>query len=102
MSEVRKGTSRNTEYENKRCKIFNKVLNMNWDYVRVKKQNKRKIKINKQKGNKQRSLIKENPVQYFSINTISYAVNLINFIIITSIYYITKQRVCETISIIKM
>jgi hypothetical protein len=34
MSEVRKGTSRNTENENKRCKIFNKVLNMNWDYVR--------------------------------------------------------------------
>jgi hypothetical protein len=27
MSEVRKGTSRNTENENKRCKIFNKVLN---------------------------------------------------------------------------
>jgi hypothetical protein len=61
MSEVRKGTSRNTENENKRCKIFNKVLNMNWDYVRVK-----------------------------------------NFIIITLIYYITKQRVCETILIIKM
>ena len=37
MSEVRKGTSRNTENENKRCKIFNKVLNMNWDYVRGKK-----------------------------------------------------------------
>ena len=52
MSEVRKGTSRNTENENKRCKIFNKVLNMNWDYVRGKK-TKRKIKINKQKGNKQ-------------------------------------------------
>jgi hypothetical protein len=52
MSEVRKGTSRNTENENKRRKIFNKVLNMNWDYVRGKK-NKRKIKINKQKGNKQ-------------------------------------------------
>jgi hypothetical protein len=34
MSEVRKGTSRNMENENKRCKIFNKVLNMNWDYVR--------------------------------------------------------------------
>jgi hypothetical protein len=33
---------------------------------------------------------------------ISYAVNLINFIIITLIYYITKQRVCETILIIKM
>jgi hypothetical protein len=32
----------------------------------------------------------------------SFAVNLINFIIITLIYYITKQRVCETISIIKM
>ena len=47
MSEVR-----NTENENKRCKIFNKVLNMNWNYVRGKK-NKRKIKINKQKGNKQ-------------------------------------------------
>jgi hypothetical protein len=28
MSEVRNGTSRNTENENKRCKIFNKVLNM--------------------------------------------------------------------------
>jgi hypothetical protein len=53
MSEVRKGKSRNTENENKRCKIFNKVLNMNWDYVRVKK-TKRKIKINKQKGNKQK------------------------------------------------
>ena len=51
MSEVRKGTSRNTENENKRRKIFNKVLNMNWDYVRGKK-NKGKIKINKQKGNK--------------------------------------------------
>jgi hypothetical protein len=33
MSEVQKGTSRNTENENKRCKIFNKVLNMNWEYV---------------------------------------------------------------------
>jgi hypothetical protein len=44
MSEVRKGTSRNTENENKRCKIFNKVLNTNWDYVRVKKtQNKTKV-----------------------------------------------------------
>ena len=53
MSEVRKRTSRNTENENKRRKIFNKVLNMNWDYIRGKK-NKRKIKINKQKGNKQK------------------------------------------------
>jgi hypothetical protein len=39
-----------------------------------------------------RCLIKENPVQYFLINTISNAVNLISFIIITLIYYITKQR----------
>ena len=54
MSEVRKGTSRNTENENKRCKIFNKVLNMNWDYVSGKKKKKRKIKINKQKGNNQK------------------------------------------------
>ena len=56
MSEVRKGTSRNTENENKICKIFNKVLNMNWDYVRGKKKKRRKIKIkiNKQKGNKQK------------------------------------------------
>ena len=53
MSEVRKGTSRNTENENKRRKICNKVLNVNWDYVRGKKK-KRKIKINKQKGNKQK------------------------------------------------
>ena len=40
MSEVRKGTSRNTENENKRRKIFNNVLNMNWDYVRGKKNQK--------------------------------------------------------------
>ena len=40
MSEVRKGTSRNTGNENKRCKIFNKVLNMNWNYVRGKKNQK--------------------------------------------------------------
>jgi hypothetical protein len=48
MLEVRKGTSRNTENENKRCKIFNKVLNMNWDYVRGKKkqkENKNKLNI---------------------------------------------------------
>jgi hypothetical protein len=58
MSEVRKGTSRNTGNENKRCKIFNKVLNMNWDYVRGKK-TKRKIKINKQKGNKTKKINKK-------------------------------------------
>ena len=51
MSEVRKGTSRNTENENKRCKIFNKVLNMNWDYVRGKK--KQKENKNKQTKRKQ-------------------------------------------------
>jgi uncharacterized membrane protein YgaE (UPF0421/DUF939 family) len=39
------------EYENKRCKIFNKVLNMNWDYVRVKK--KQKENKNKQTKRKQ-------------------------------------------------
>ena len=38
--------------------IFNKVLSMNWDYVRVKK-NKRKIKINKLKGNKQKKINKK-------------------------------------------
>jgi hypothetical protein len=48
MSEVRKGTSRNTENENKRRKIFNNVLNMNWDYVRGKKNQKE----NKKKPNK--------------------------------------------------
>ena len=32
---------------------------MNWDYVRGKK-NKRKIKINKQKGNKKKQKIKKN------------------------------------------
>ena len=53
MSEVRKGTSRNTENENKRCKIFNKVLNMNWDYVRVKK--KQKENKNKQTKRKQKT-----------------------------------------------
>jgi hypothetical protein len=56
MSEVRKGTSRNTENENKRCKICNKVLNMNWDYVRgKKKQNENKNKQTKRKQtNKQK------------------------------------------------
>ena len=50
MSEVQKGTSRNTENENKRRKIFNKVLNMNWDYVRgKKKQNENKNKQTKRK-----------------------------------------------------
>ena len=51
MSEVRNGTSRNTENENKRRKIFNKVLNMNWDYVRGKK--KQKENKNKQTKRKQ-------------------------------------------------
>ena len=54
MSEVRKGTSRNTENENKRCKIFNKVLNMNWDYVRVKR--KQKENKNKQTKRKQKKI----------------------------------------------
>jgi uncharacterized membrane protein YgaE (UPF0421/DUF939 family) len=56
MSEVRKGTSRNTENENKRCKIFNKVLNMNWDYVRGKK----KQKENKNKHTKRKQTKKIN------------------------------------------
>jgi hypothetical protein len=59
MSEVRKGTSRNTQNENKRRKIFNNVLNMNWDYVRGKKKQKENKK-NKQKGNKQKQKIKKN------------------------------------------
>ena len=49
-----------------------------------------------------RCLMKENPVLNFKINTISYVVNFINFMNITLIYHITKQRVCETISIINM
>jgi hypothetical protein len=49
---VRKGTSRNTENENKRRKIFNKVLNMNWDYVRGKKKTQKENK-NKQTKRKQ-------------------------------------------------
>jgi hypothetical protein len=40
---------------------------------------------------------------YFVIITLlQQLINFINFIIITLIYYITKQRICETISIIKM
>ena len=53
MSEVRKGTYRNTENENKRCKIFNKVLNMNWGYARGKK--KQKENKNKQTKRKQKN-----------------------------------------------
>ena len=56
MSEVRKGTSRNTENENKRYKIFNKVLNMNWDYVRGKKTQKE----NKNKQTKRKQKTKKN------------------------------------------
>ena len=41
-SKVWKRTSRDTKNENKRRKIFNKVLNMNWDYVRGKKKPKGK------------------------------------------------------------
>ena len=67
MSEVRKGTSRNTENENKRCKIVNKVLNMNWDYVRGKK-TKRKIKINKTKR-KQKKMVKSVIYLLFSYQT---------------------------------
>jgi hypothetical protein len=53
MSEVRRGTSRKTENENKRCKIFNEVLNVNWDYVRVKKnQKENKNKQTKRKQTK--------------------------------------------------
>ena len=63
MSEVRKGTSRNTENENKRCKIFNKVLNMNWDYVRGKKtqkENKNKQTKRKQTNKQKFKKIKKN------------------------------------------
>jgi hypothetical protein len=57
---IRKGTSRNTENENKRCKIFNKVLNMNWDYVRGKKtQKENKIKQTKRKQKKINKKIKK-------------------------------------------
>ena len=60
MSEVRKGTSRNTENENKRCKIFNKVLNMNWDYVRGKKnQKENKNKQTKRKQKKKKKIKKK-------------------------------------------
>jgi hypothetical protein len=65
MSEVRKGTSRNTENENKRCKIFNKVLNMNWDYVRVKK--KQKENKNKQTKRKQTNKINKKNLNFFFI-----------------------------------
>ena len=63
MSEVRKGTSRNTENENKRCKIFNKVLNVNWDYVRGKK--KQKENKNKQTKRKQTNKIKKKIIRQF-------------------------------------
>ena len=59
MSEVRKGTSRNTENENKRCKIFNKVLNMNLDYVRGKK-NQKENKNKQTKRKQTKTKIKKN------------------------------------------
>ena len=65
MSEVQKGTSRNTENENKRRKIFNKVLNMNWDYVRGKKNQKENK--NKQAKRKQTKLKKIYTTVWFCI-----------------------------------
>jgi RecG-like helicase len=65
MSEVRKGTSRNTENENKRRKIFNKVLNMNWDYVRGKKNQKENK--NKQTKRKQTNKQKLKKILYDSL-----------------------------------
>ena len=50
------------ENENKRCKIFNKVLNMNWDYVRGKKnqkENKNKQTKRKQKKQKTKEFIRQ-------------------------------------------
>jgi hypothetical protein len=68
MSEVRKGTSRNTENENKRRKIFNKVLNMNWDYVRGKKnQKENKNKQTKRKQTKKINKKKLNKILYDSL-----------------------------------
>jgi RecG-like helicase len=65
MSEVRKGTSSNTENENKRRKIFNKVLNLNWDYVRGKK--KQKENKNKQTKRKQTKTKKLQKILYDSL-----------------------------------
>ena len=68
MSEVRKGTSRNTENENKRRKIFNKVLNMNWDYVRgKKKQKENKNKQTKGKKKKKKKKLKLKKKLYDSL-----------------------------------
>ena len=70
MSEVRKGTSRNTENENKRCKLFNKVLNMNSDYVRGKKnqkENKNKQTKRKQKQINEKKLKKKFIRQFGSV-----------------------------------
>jgi hypothetical protein len=45
-----------------------------------------------------RYLMKENPVLNFKINTIAYVGNFMHFINITLIYHITKQRICDIIS----
>ena len=68
MSEVRKGTSRNTENENKRRKIFNNVLKMNWDYVRGKKNQKQnKKKTNKKETNKKKYIKKNIKIFYTTV-----------------------------------
>jgi hypothetical protein len=58
ISEVLKGTSRNTKNENKRDQIFKKVLHMNLEYVSEKKNPKRKIKTNKQRVKKHKTIKK--------------------------------------------
>jgi hypothetical protein len=58
ISEVLKGTSRNTKNENKSDQIFKKVLHMNLEYVSEKKNTKRKIKTNKQRVKKHKTIKK--------------------------------------------
>ena len=104
MSEVRKGTSRNTENENKRCKIFNKVLNLNWDYVRGKKnqkENKNKQTKRKQTKNKYKKKIKKNFIRQFGSVFNKKMVRSVIYLFITS-SVITKvknyidEKMCRT------
>ena len=83
MSEVRKGTSRNTENENKRRKIFNKVLNMNWDYVRGKKNQKE----NKNKQTKRKQTNK-NKLNFFFFKFIRQFGPVFNKKMVKSVIYL--------------
>ena len=83
MSEVRKGTFRNTQNDDNKHKLYNMILHMSWDYIRW---TKRKIKTRTKKN-------KEWLFFYLILHNCICNKFSKNFINITLIYLITKKKV---------